>query len=171
MRTSLARISNTDEARPAVSFHVLPIKNAAEGNALYIKMNSRGKPLTPLENFKARLEQITASLPNAGEFARKMDTTWSDLFWVYRGSDNLVDDEMLRYLEFVMETALWRQGHFARDDASELAVQLFGPANDPAAADNLDWLARSIDIWSDIDIPPISGRISMSVMTANWAMA
>ncbi|MBZ9973933.1 DUF262 domain-containing protein [Mesorhizobium sp. BR-1-1-10] len=147
----------TDKARPAVSFHVLPLKSAAEGNALYIKMNSRGKPLTSFENFKARLEQITTSLPKADEFARKMDTAWSDLFWVYRGRDNLVDDEMLRYLEFVMEIALWRQGQFARDDAFELTVQLFGPANNTAAADNLDWLARSIDIWSDIDIAAYFG--------------
>lgn len=147
----------TDKARPAVSFHVLPFTTAAEGNALYIKMNSRGKPLTPFESFKARLEQIATSLPNAGEFARKMDTTWSDLFWVYRGRDNLVDDEMLRYLEFAMEIALWRQGQFARDDAFKLAEQLFGPANHPAAADNLDWLARSVDIWSKIDIAAYFG--------------
>ncbi|TPJ73059.1 hypothetical protein [Mesorhizobium sp. B2-7-1] len=59
---------------------------------------------------------------------------------------------MLRYLEFVMEIALWRQGQFALEDTFKLAEQLFGPANNPAAADNLDWLAQSIDIWSDIDI-------------------
>src|SRR5690606_2820080 len=118
----------TDEARPAVSFHVLPLESAAAGNALYIKMNSRGKPLTPFENFKARLEQITANLPRADEFARKMDTTWSDLFWVYRGQDKLVDDEMLRYLEFLMEIGSWRQGQFAQGDNFDLAEQLFGPA-------------------------------------------
>ena len=30
------------------------------GEDLYIKMNSRGKPLTPFENFKARFEQAIA---------------------------------------------------------------------------------------------------------------
>ncbi|ESY94314.1 DUF262 domain-containing protein [Mesorhizobium sp. LNHC209A00] len=147
----------TDKTRPAVSFHVLPLKSAVESNALYIKMNSRGKPLTPFENFKARLEQITNRLPKAGDFARKMDTTWSDLFWVYRGRDNIVDEQMLRYLEFVLEIALWRQGQFALEDTFKLAEQLFGPANNPAAADNLNWLARSIDIWSDIDIAAYFG--------------
>ena len=40
---------------PAISFQLLPIDDMGSGEDLYIKMNSRGKPLTPFENFKARL--------------------------------------------------------------------------------------------------------------------
>ena len=42
---------------PAISFQLLPIDDMGSGEDLYIKMNSRGKPLTPFENFKARFEQ------------------------------------------------------------------------------------------------------------------
>ncbi len=40
---------------------------------LYIKMNSRGKPLTEFENFKARFEQDIGHSARADEFAHKID--------------------------------------------------------------------------------------------------
>ncbi len=47
----------TDAESPAVSFYLLPLDDMESDEDLYIKMNSRGKPLTPFENFKARFEQ------------------------------------------------------------------------------------------------------------------
>ena len=40
----------------AISFYFLPIKDLGLTDELYIKMNSRGKPLTKFEHFKAELE-------------------------------------------------------------------------------------------------------------------
>ena len=39
-----------------ITFYFLPIKNLGLSDELYIKMNSRGKPLTRFEHFKAELE-------------------------------------------------------------------------------------------------------------------
>ena len=39
-----------------------------------------------------------------------MDTTWSDLLWGLRGGDDLIDDEFLRYVEFITEVCEWREG-------------------------------------------------------------
>ena len=73
-------------------------------------MNSRGKPLTEFENFKAHFEKTIQWSPRSDEFALKVDTTWSDLLWHLRGDDDLIDDEFLRYLEFITEVCEWRDG-------------------------------------------------------------
>jgi hypothetical protein len=83
-----------DQKQPAITFQLLDLENFGLSDDLYIKMNARGKPLTPFETFKARYEQVLSSQfegetrsigPNAfpiHEFvARRMDTTWLDLFW------------------------------------------------------------------------------------------
>lgn len=96
---------------PAITFHLLPVAhgNAGVGDELYIKMNSRGKPLTSFENFKARFEQFLdqSGHARASEFSRKVDSTWADLFWRHRGDDDLIDDEFLRYFLFVTELCEW----------------------------------------------------------------
>lgn len=57
---------------------------------LYIKMNSRGKPLSDFEHFKAQIEQYLDNDGNyqPGEFSKNIDTTWTRLFWGYRESEN-----------------------------------------------------------------------------------
>ena len=47
---------------------------------LYIKMNSRGKPLTNFEHFKS---QFSGIIPDSivPIFNQKIDNHWSDLFW------------------------------------------------------------------------------------------
>ncbi len=75
-------------------------------------MNLRGKPLTSFEHFKARFEKtVAAALPErADELARKVDGVWSDLLWPMRGDDDLIDDEFMRYFDFVTEVCAWLQG-------------------------------------------------------------
>lgn len=41
-----------------ISFYFLPLSEMGLTDDLYIKMNSRGKPLTPFEHFKAEFEEI-----------------------------------------------------------------------------------------------------------------
>ena len=41
----------------AITFYFLAIKDMGLTDELYIKMNSRGKPLTQFEHFKAELER------------------------------------------------------------------------------------------------------------------
>ena len=42
---------------PVLTFLFLDLENLKQGDELYIKMNARGKMLTPFENFKARFEE------------------------------------------------------------------------------------------------------------------
>lgn len=139
-----------DPDRPAISFLLLPIEEIGAGDELYIKMNSRGKPLTPFKNFKARLEQTLAWSPSrADELAHKIDGPWADLLWPLRGDDDIVDDEFMRLLEFVIEICEWREDRI--DGAGLLhqrAALLFG-ADNPKVAEHLPLLFDTFDVWSD----------------------
>ena len=145
-----------DREEPAISFHLLPIEQMGLSDDLYIKMNSRGKPLTPFENFKARFEQVleTSCPERVDEFARQVDGAWADLLWPYRGSDSIVDDEFLRYFHFVTEICEWRAGQMVTGDMITLAERVYGKSN-PSAATNLDFLFAALDTWVDTDIPGV----------------
>jgi hypothetical protein len=145
-----------DVEKPAISFHLLPMKQMGLSEDLYIKMNSRGKPLTVFENFKARFEQsLDSSCPErVEEFALKVDGAWSDLLWPYRGSDFTVDDEFLMYFQFVTEVCEWREGRIGEGDIMSLAEQVYGK-NNPNAAAHLDFLFRAFDNWVGVNIPEV----------------
>lgn len=157
--TAWARL--TDAENPAIWFLLLPLSGlgpaTGEGmkpEELYIKMNSRGKPLTEFENFKAHFERTIQWSPRSGEFALKVDTTWSDLLWHLRGEDDLIDDEFLRYLEFITEICEWRDG---RNDGAGQRLgprtqAVFGDQN-PARVAHLDFLFRALDVWTERSIP------------------
>ena len=99
----------TSESHPAITFQLLDLDNFGLSDDLYIKMNARGKPLTPFETFKARYEQELEKqfsgesrpiggqeFPIADFIARRMDTAWSDLFWAHRDKKtNLYDSAIM----------------------------------------------------------------------------
>ncbi|KRC48804.1 MULTISPECIES: DUF262 domain-containing protein [unclassified Nocardioides] len=145
----------TDPDEPAISFHLLPLPDMGSAEDLYVKMNSRGKPLTDFENFKARFEKVIEWSDKSAEFALRADTVWSDVLWAYRGDDDLVDDEFLRYFDFVTEVCEWR-GDLTPGGAGEMtrlqrATNVYG-ANNPSAADNLSFLFAAFDVWQGRDV-------------------
>lgn len=139
-----------DKESPAIRFHILPMKANGLTDALYIKMNSRGKPLTSFENFKAHFEAVLqASHPDrAADYARKVDTDWSDILWPYRGEDHLIDDEFMRYFRFITEVCAWKNGIAFKDTvrSTEFAQEVYGPCA-PNACENLNLLFQCLDIW------------------------
>ena len=88
-----------------IEFSYLHLKDFGLSDDLYIKMNARGKALTPFENFKADLinciqnqnEYISGTIseeilsPENG-FAKKMDTDWMNIFWQNKKSNKTVDE-------------------------------------------------------------------------------
>jgi hypothetical protein len=123
-----ARLLDTD--KPIITFLFLNLKEYNLTDDLYIKMNSRGKPLTPFENFKAKFEQYLASIntkitfklifkDNGNEveknaslkeyFSHNIDTKWTNLFWQYRKlqnrsnsqTDNTFDDELMNFIRVI----------------------------------------------------------------------
>ncbi|MEI2714657.1 MAG: hypothetical protein V9G04_15515 [Nocardioides sp.] len=102
------RLSSPDAE--AITFLFLPIDDMESGDDLYIKMNSRGKPLTEFEVFKARFEKLLGASGRQAELSEKFDREWSDLLWHYEGGNFLVDDEFMNYLAFIVDVCEWRAG-------------------------------------------------------------
>lgn len=145
----------SDPLNPAISFHLLPIKANKLTHDLYIKMNSRGKPLTAFENFKAHFESVlkTAHPEKAEDFALNIDTRWTDILWAYRDADHLIDDEFMRYFRFVCDLCSWHDTRQSDDKVSvdTLAEQLYC-ADNPNGGQNLQFLFNAFDAWEAPDI-------------------
>lgn len=140
----------TDAEFPAISFHLLPIGDMHSDEELYITMNSRGRPLTDFENFKAQLEQIIAHSPRVREVTQKVDGVWADLMWRLDDGDRLIDDEFLRYFTFLIEICEFQQGVVDGEDRSLIkrANVVFGHEN-PRAGEHLDFVISAFDTWED----------------------
>ncbi|MGE4346166.1 MAG: DUF262 domain-containing protein [Flavobacteriaceae bacterium] len=95
----------TETETPPITFLYIKLKNFGLSDDLYIKMNARGKALTPFENFKSRFEKHIKEngwekeITNPQEtFAHKIDTVWTDLFWKYKGDNNVIDDKLTEFI-------------------------------------------------------------------------
>jgi hypothetical protein len=84
----------TSRDQPPIRFLKVDLEKFGLTDDLYIKMNARGKPLTPFENFKALLgERIKekkweVAIREESRFPFKVDTDWSDCFWNLCPSEN-----------------------------------------------------------------------------------
>ena len=143
-----------------ITFYFLPVKDMGLTDELYIKMNSRGKPLTLFEHFKAELERQIRSLDDglANRIIRKIDQDWTDLLWDYRDSgnnsseDNIIDDEFLRYFKFICDVICYRQNESPlgrSNDEFDLLQRYFSPKC-PNAIKNIETLERFMDCWCKI---------------------
>lgn len=114
-RTSGLYARLIDETAPAITFQLLDLEQFDLSDDLYIKMNARGKPLTPFETFKARFERhledqfkdgppdLCNGTPLADFFSHRIDTRWSDFFWPFRDKKTATfDDAMMNLLRAVI---------------------------------------------------------------------
>ena len=145
----------------AIKFYFLPIRDMGLTDELYIKMNSRGKPLTLFEHFKAELERELRIIDEAiaARIMNKIDLKWTDLLWAYRdsnagnGDDNIIDDEFLRYFKFVCDIICYEQGNSPQDrsnDEFELLETYFSHKNRDESRQNALALEKYFDCWCDI---------------------
>lgn len=135
----------------AISFYFLPIQDMGLTDELYIKMNSRGKPLTRFEHFKAELERELKAVDEglAKRVIEKIDREWTDLLWQYRGADNIIDDEFLRYFRFLCDILCYKKGGTPeghKQDEFQLLTAYFSP-NAPDVRENIAMLEASFDCW------------------------
>ncbi len=135
---------------------------------LYIKMNSRGKPLTTFENFKAQFSTLLSSentdykdekkyigksqVSYKEYFAFKIDSVWMDLFWGY-GKENPaeLDGYIYSYIRFVAEFFYYKDN--PKETSSKTQVdfdfmnQVFSSKkNIDFLFDSLDWLSGKEDV-------------------------
>lgn len=130
----------TSEDNPSITFELLSLKEMGLTDELYIKMNSRGKPLTEFEHFKAQFEQVLKEFEEAlpaireqtgryATFTRKIDQDWADLIWPFRGANDNADEEFLRLFRFITDITIWRlglEGRPADEDLEATAKAVYG---------------------------------------------
>lgn len=144
-----------------ISFYFLPIEDVGLTDELYIKMNSRGKPLTQFEHFKAEFEKQlkVADEDLSKRIGAKIDREWTDLLWQYRDSevgddsDNTTDDEFLRYFIFICNIICYKNGGSPKtSDEFDLIKEFFTihESNDKdTVIKNTEILESFFDCWLD----------------------
>ncbi|WP_141013054.1 DUF262 domain-containing protein [Nocardioides sambongensis] len=155
-----------EERDSAIWFLFLPVVDLDHGEDLYIKMNSRGKPLTTFEVFKADFESIIKAVDpdRHRHLVDSMDGSWADTLWEYEkrsDGDFKTDDEFERYLTFIIEISEWRDGAPDRKWHDKSANRLwpieerarlaFADAGNEHAARNRDFFFHAFDTWVDTD--------------------
>lgn len=133
-----------DLQRPPITFNFLQISNFGLSDRLYVKMNSRGKPLTSFENLKAELGKFIKESDfndshnytlRSGSFSKrvdvetyfmtKIDNDWSDFFWKLRDDQKIFDDKLLHLLSFIAFNELT---HLQKDVFDE-SMETFSSSN------------------------------------------
>ena len=163
------------KTKPPITFEYIDIK--AEKfkltDELYIKMNSRGKPLTTFENFKAQFSDLISSketdykdskilfdnveVTYSQYFAFKIDGKWMDLFWSYRDKIDLEIDEyilnffneiteLLFYKSQLIDTPTKANRNIRKIDDIETLKKVY------SSKSNLDFLFTSLDLLEEKNI-------------------
>ena len=107
-----------------ITFHFVDMGKLELPDDIYVKMNARGKKLTPFENFKASLEEYLDAKASSDDDAKNLlarikksiDVEWLDLFWKVANPDdgkdekNLPDSLMLGFVNRYFLN-VWQQRH------------------------------------------------------------
>lgn len=138
----------------SIQFFFLPIHDMGLTDELYIKMNSRGKPLSLFENFKAELEYEFKenSVIDYMEIINKIDKNWTDLLWQFKDEYNSIDNSFLHYFRFVCDVICYKNDDTPSGknlDEIELIKEYFS-AQDDDFVENVDLLVKYFDCWVNI---------------------
>ena len=132
-----------------IIFYFLPLSENGLSDELYIKMNSRGKKLTSFEHFKAEYENLyEKDSDEARTINHKFDVEWADAFFPYRNSDNIVDQEFMRYFFYISHILCYEQEVKKSNDEFELINLVY--RDSPNAAANRKYLEEAFDCWFDV---------------------
>lgn len=145
----------------AITFYFLPIRDMGLTDELYIKMNSRGKPLTRFEHFKAELERCIQAADKAvsERVMRKVDRDWTDMLWRYRDSgsgseeDAITDDVFLKYFRFICDVLCYQRSESPQGksfDEFDLLAEYF-TGNAEQVLKNVETMESYFDCWCHID--------------------
>jgi len=145
----------------AITFYFLPIKDMGLTDELYIKMNSRGKPLTRFEHFKAEFERCIRNVDEAlaKRIMQKIDGAWTDMLWQYRDAgsgtpeDLITDDEFLKYFHFICDIICYQSDGSPQGkstDEFDMLAQYFS-GEKKLVRHNIELLESYFDCWCKIE--------------------
>lgn len=132
-----------------IVFFFLPLSENGLSDELYIKMNSRGKKLTPFEHFKAEFEDLyERDSEDSMTINHKFDVEWADMLFSYRDNEDLIDKEFMRYFFYISHILCYQQSIEKSTDEFELIKRLYKePSN---AAENRKFFEKAMDCWYQV---------------------
>lgn len=163
-----------DLKEPIITFLFMDLKKYKLTDDIYIKMNSRGKPLTDFENFKAKYEQWIGTIPqkefgdkkfnikfSTGSqsltpqryFAHKIDTSWTNLVWAYRSDGNRQGEECDRKMTNFIRAI------FAADYAGGTTVKKDADADETLKQLNASTTTLSFNGYSEGGVLTATGAL------------
>ena len=94
-----------DLSNPKVFFHFVELDKLGMQDDLYIKLNARGRELSPFESFKSKfIDRCNDACPAlVAEFKKNLDVSWTDYIWNI-GKENF-DTVFLRFFETALLNA------------------------------------------------------------------
>lgn len=128
---------------------------------IYVKMNARGKELTPFEHFKAYLEGLISQVDEelSKSIFKKFDTDWSDLFLPLLDEDvepepikHSLDNCLFRYYRFIAQILAFKDSSIRNKDSYndfDLADKLFSKQNE-SAKQNAQVLYDCFWCWENV---------------------
>lgn len=132
-----------------IVFYFLPLSENGISDELYIKMNSRGKKLTMFEHFKAEYEALfERDSEEARVINHKFDVEWADTFFPYRNTDDIIDDEFMRYFFYVSHILCYKQSIKKSNDEFELIRLLYKDSAN--SLENRKYLEDALDCWHNV---------------------
>lgn len=135
-----------------ITFYFRALNELGVTDEIYIKMNSRGKPLTPFEHFKSEFGAIIEDiLPEKKQIIdSKIDVNWTRMLFKYRGADNTIDDEFMRYFHFICSILCFKQDLPEEPDDFIITDKLFKGDN-PKAKENFLFFESMFDCWCSFE--------------------
>ena len=148
----------TSETNYRVAFNFLDIEDLGSEDELYIKLNSRGRPLTDFENFKARfisrVHEIDTKLAN--DIALKLDTKWTDTIW--RFDKNRFDINFLNLFEIALINNLDSLDYSQRENWTTNIVF------EDIKLENIELIASVLDFLTENGNSKISQVLEKAIM-------
>ncbi|MDE5924156.1 MAG: DUF262 domain-containing protein [Muribaculaceae bacterium] len=151
IQTRFADIDDMWNRLDKINFYFRDIEEMSLTDDIYIKMNSRGKPLTDFEHFKAELLKVMRNDNEsvAKRIGLKIDREWTDMLWSYRDSDNLVDNAFLNFFRFISLILIYKEDRSAREfdtsDDFDLLERLY-----KGKGANVEFLENAFDCMVEI---------------------
>lgn len=132
-----------------ICFFFLPLAENGLSDELYIKVNSRGKKLTPFEHFKAEYEALYEhDSEESMDINHKFDVEWADTLFSYRDDDDLTDKEFMRYFFYISHILCYQQSVKKSTDEFELIKTLYQES--PKAVENRKFFENAMDCWYQV---------------------
>ncbi len=146
----------TNQETEPIRFSFLPMDELGMEDSIYIKLNARGRMLTPFENYKAQLISRVQRLWEDKElyiephiFERQLDCIWTDFFWsTYRGNFDAAFKGFFDVLFTNYASIVENGGYVSTVEAKDVTAQMI-----EAAYYTLNYLSsndRKDEVWSFI---------------------